>query len=104
MKKPSFSVLPFANLYIIFCASNGDRQVFITIGDAREVLVRRMFDDCCDTGNVDGFVLSQLRHASKQLYRELVDGSSGLGGPNADTSVASVLRNIPSEWSANVVE
>jgi hypothetical protein len=76
----------------------------MTIGDAREVLVRRMFDDCCDTGNVDGFVLSQLRHASKQLYRELVDGSSGLGGPNADTSVASVLRNIPSEWSANVVE
>lgn len=72
--------------------------------DDREELVRSLFDQCCDEGNVDGFVLAQLRHASPQLYRDLVDEPCGLGGPDSGSSVGSVLRNIPSEWSANVVE
>ena len=74
------------------------------VGEEREDLVRSFFDRCCDEGYCDGFVLSQVRHASMQLYRDLVDEPCGLGGPDADTSVSSVLRNIPFEWSANVVE
>lgn len=72
--------------------------------DERDNIVRQLFDECCETGNVDGFVLSQLRHASRQVYQELVEEPCGLAGPQADTSVSSVLRNIPSEWCANVVE
>jgi hypothetical protein len=69
----------------------------------REALARELFDQCCELGYVDGFVLSQVRNASPQLYRELVDEPCGLGGPTADTSVSSLLRNTPSEWSASVV-
>jgi Pentatricopeptide repeat domain len=70
----------------------------------RDISARNLFDQCCDLGYVDGFVLSQVRHASPQLYRELVDEPCGLGGPNSDTSVSSLLKNIPSEWSANVID
>lgn len=74
-------------------------------GDSqRDKLARKLFDQCCDLGYVDGFVLSQVRHASPQLYRELVDEPCGLGGPNSDTSVSSLLKNIPAEWSANVID
>jgi hypothetical protein len=96
-------VLPFANLYIIFCASNGDRQEFITIGDAREVLVRRMLS----SGNVDGFALSQLSPCKQTiiLYRELVDGSSGLRGGRHECCTtyrpdgAPTLSNLVCRWT-----
>lgn len=73
-------------------------------GEHREEMVQTLFDDCCEGGNVDGFVMSQLRRASPQLFRDLVEEPRGLGGPGADASISSVLKNIPSEWSANVVE
>lgn len=76
----------------------------VPYGQYRENLVRSLFDQCCEDGNVDGFVMAQLRRASPELYRDLVEEPRGLGGPGADMSIASVLQNIPSEWSANVVE
>lgn len=71
--------------------------------EQRDELVRSLFDQCCNDGLVDSFVLSQIRIASPQLYRDLVDEPCGLGGPDDDESIDSVLRNIPREWSANVV-
>jgi len=70
----------------------------------RYLMARQLFDQCCDCGYVDGFVMSQVRQASLQLFRELIDEPCGLGGPNSETSISSVLRNIPSDWSANVIE
>lgn len=70
----------------------------------RDDLVRSFFDQCCDDGAVDAFVLSQIRLASPELYRDLVQEPCGLGGPGYDDRIASVIKNIPSEWSANVVE
>jgi hypothetical protein len=49
-------------------------------------------------------VLSQVRYASPQLYRDLVEGPCGLGGPGAKYSLDVVLKSIPTEWGANVVE
>jgi hypothetical protein len=68
---------------------------------AREDLVADLFDQCCEKGTVDRFVLSQVRNASPQLYRDLVEEPCGLGGPESDTSIPSVLRNMPAEWCLN---
>lgn len=74
------------------------------VGEEREELVRELFDKCTEEGVVDSFVLSQVRNASPQLYRELVEEPCGLGGPNADDSIRSIMKHIPPEWSANVVD
>jgi hypothetical protein len=79
-------------------------QNLMQISDEREKLVRELFDQCCDEGFVDHFVLSQVRYASPQLYRDLVEGPCGLGGPGSKYSLDAVLKNIPTEWAANVVE
>jgi pentatricopeptide repeat protein len=73
------------------------------VSEERDELVLSLFDQCCTEGLVDSFVLSQVRIASPQLFRDLVDEPCGLGGPDDDDSIHSVLKNIPSEWSANVV-
>lgn len=70
----------------------------------RDELVRDLFDQCCEGGFVDYFVLSQVRYASPLLYRELVEGPCGLGGPGSKYGLEAVLKNIPTEWAANVVE
>lgn len=79
-------------------------QNLMPVSDEREELVRDLFDQCCDEGFVDYFVLSQVRYASPQLYRELVEGPCGLGGPGSKYGLEAVLKNIPTEWAANVVE
>lgn len=77
-------------------------QNLMPVGEEREELVQTLFDQCCDQGHVDSFVLTQVRYASPSLYRELVEGPCGLGGPNSH-DIETVLRNIPIEWSASVV-
>jgi hypothetical protein len=79
-------------------------QNLMPFSDEREELVRDLFDQCCDEGFVDYFVLSQVRYASPQLYRSLVEGPCGLGGPGSTYGLEAVLKNIPTEWAANVVE
>lgn len=76
----------------------------MVLSDEREKLVQDLFDQCCDEGFVDYFVLSQVRHASPLLYRELVEGPCGLGGPGSKYGLEAVLRNIPTEWASNIVE
>jgi hypothetical protein len=79
-------------------------QNLMPISEERVVLVRKLFDMCCTDGCVDYFVLSQVRFASPQLYRDLVEGPCGLGGPGLKFGVDAVLKNIPTEWTANTVD
>jgi len=72
--------------------------------DEREDLVRSLFDQCCKEGVVDGFVLSQIRNASPELYRDLIEQPCGLGGPDADDRIGTILNNVPPEWCENIVE
>ena len=76
------------------------------LGDDRDQLTRQLFDQCADEGFVDMFVLSQVRNANPQLYRELVEAPCGLGAScdPSDDNIASVLDSVPPEWSANVID
>ena len=78
-------------------------QNLMPVGAEREELVQTLFDQCCDEGHVDSFVLTQVRYASPSLYRDLVEGPCGLGGPNKSYDPDTVLRNVPVEWTASVV-
>lgn len=80
-------------------------QNLMPINEEREELVRDLFDQCCEEGFIDHFVLSQVRFASPELYRDLVEGpcSLGGGGPATNCGVKDILKNVPAEWSANVV-
>jgi hypothetical protein len=79
-------------------------QNLMPISEERINLVRDLFDMCCDDGCVDYFVLSQVRFASPQLYRDLVEGPCGLGGPGLKYGLEAVLKNVPTEWTANTID
>jgi hypothetical protein len=60
---------------------------------SRDNLVRKLFKRCCDTGYVDGFVLSQIRCSCKDLFDEL-QLQHGKGDD--------LLKLLPSTWTLNV--
>lgn len=80
--------------------------------DGRERLLRSIFKKCCQDGQVDAFVLTQLRNGcSTKTYRELVqlptERTSSLssrvdeqsrGGTRTDV----ILRQLPNKWTCNV--
>jgi hypothetical protein len=69
--------------------------------DDREALVQSLFAQCCQEGQVDAFVLSQVRNAgSERLYRKLV---TTICGKLDSGGIDVVFQKIPREWSANVV-
>jgi len=78
-------------------------QNLMPISEEREELVQKLFDQCCEEGYVDSFVLTQVRFASPRLYRDLVEGPCGLGGPGTTQDTETILRNVPIEWTASVV-
>ncbi len=77
-------------------------QKLMPAGKRRDELVQKLFDQCCDEGCVDNFVLTQVRYASPKLFKDLVVGPCGLGGPKG-YGVEMVLENIPESWTANVL-
>jgi len=91
------------------CASSSARPNGITYGtlfkaianltpmdEERENIIRPYFAQCCKEGQVDAFVLSQVRNTSPlSLYRELVLQPCGLDNRE---SVDVVLKNLPREW------
>lgn len=79
-------------------------QNLMPISEERIELVRQIFDMCCEDGCVDYFVLSQVRFASPQLYRDLVEGPCGLGGPGLKYGLDAVLKNVPTEWTSNTLD
>ena len=73
------------------------------IGKDRDDLIRKFFQQCCDDGQVDGFVLSQIRNAcSTSLFRELVSEPIGVYGAKAEANIKTLLRKMPPRWARNV--
>lgn len=72
------------------------------IGKDRDNMIRKLFRKCCDEGQVDGFVLSQVRNASSAgLFRELVSGPAGVHGAKGEGNIKTLLRKMPKRWSRN---
>jgi hypothetical protein len=76
----------------------------MVVGSERESLVESLFQQCQELGQVDSFVLSQVRAASSgsQLYRKLVLEAANLtmeDGANYDK----ILKSMPREWRSNIV-
>lgn len=68
----------------------------------RAALVQRLFQKCCEEGQVDAFVVSQIRAASdSDLFQKLVNsGHSQL--PAKDNK--KILSVLPRKWKKNVAE
>ena len=72
-------------------------------GRPRERIVKDLFVECCRAGQVCSFVLGQFRAASPmKLYRTLVLKPSCLKDRDAG-NFDTILKNMPKEWSRNVV-
>lgn len=73
------------------------------IGPAQEKLLESLFRQCQKSGQVDSFVLSQVKAAStSHQYRRLVLEEANVAtedGANYDK----ILKNMPREWRANIV-
>jgi pentatricopeptide repeat protein len=74
---------------------------------AREDLLRTLFGKCISVGQVDGFVLAQLRNAcSVGLYEELVltpvfgEGSRVI----EETKILTILEQMPKAWNRNLID
>lgn len=65
----------------------------IPISQSRDDLVRKLFKRCCDKGYVDGFVLSQIKCSSKDLFNE-IQSEYGKGDD--------LQKLLPSKWTRNV--
>jgi hypothetical protein len=69
----------------------------------REDLIEKYFLLCSGEGQVDAFVLSQVKTASSSsLFRKVILGPSSL--TDIEESVDTILEKIPKEWKRNVVE
>jgi hypothetical protein len=72
-------------------------------GRSRERIVKDLFLECCRAGLVCSFVLGQFRGASPmKLYRSLILKPSSLKDRDAG-NFDTILKNMPKEWSRNVV-
>jgi len=97
------------------CKADGERPNSVTygtlfkavdnlakIGSDRDDLIRKLFRQCCEGGQVDGFVLSQVRNAcSASLFRELVSEPIGVHGAKGEANIKTLLRKMPPRWARN---
>ena len=73
----------------------------------REELLRTLFAKCAASGQVDGFVLAQLRNACPPgLFDELVLRSvEGMEGRTTeDTKILGILEQMPKSWNRNLID
>jgi hypothetical protein len=69
----------------------------------RAGIVEKYFDMCRQEGQIDAFVLSQVKAASPgDLYRRLILTPCGLTNPTE--SVDAILRKMPQEWGMNAID
>jgi hypothetical protein len=69
---------------------------------SREILVEKFFHQCCQEGQVDSFVIAQVRAGIPiSLYRKLVLAPSSLND-NDVNNIDKILQNMPKEWGKNV--
>lgn len=68
----------------------------------REMMVAKYFKLCCQEGQVDSFVISQVRAASNfGLYRKLILEPTGLNEKD-ENDIEKINKNTPPEWGKNV--
>lgn len=69
--------------------------------DTRKEIIKTFFNQCCREGQVDSFVLSQVRAASPstELYHQLISPSGVRDGNNMEQ----ILKRMPQEWGKRVV-
>jgi hypothetical protein len=73
--------------------------------DNQEELLRTLFETCVASGQVDGFVLAQLRNAcSASLFEELTIKTIGIKGSVADTKIVGILEKMPATWNRNLID
>jgi hypothetical protein len=69
----------------------------------REDLIAQYFNLCSVEGQVDAFVLTQVKNgSSSSLFRKVILGPSSL--TSIEESVETILEKMPKEWKRNVVE
>jgi hypothetical protein len=69
------------------------------------VLFRTLFEKCVASGQVDGFVLAQLRNAcSVSVFEELTIKAIGIKGSVADTKIVGILEKMPATWNRNLID
>jgi hypothetical protein len=70
-------------------------------GPKQEAMIRKVFLECCQAGQVCYFVLSQVRSSSPPaLFRNLVPKNIR---DNDARNIEKILKKIPKKWSRNVV-
>lgn len=70
------------------------------VGSRRDDLIRHIFVECCESGYVDSFVLSQLRFCSSMSqYRSLVFDRCGLAHHQGSLSMKQALTSMPASWT-----
>lgn len=75
--------------------------------DRRTELLRALFTKCAAAGQVDGFVLAQLRNACPAgLFDDLVLRSmEGMHGRTTeDTKIIGILEQMPKSWNRNLID
>lgn len=99
------------------CASKTSRPNNVTYGtlfkaiahltpmnEEREILIRKIFDQCCREGEVDTFVLSQVRNAaSSSLFQSIVMEPAGKKLEPADTFNFGLLKKLPEQWRRRTI-
>jgi len=68
------------------------------MNESRHELVRRLFEKCIHSGSVDGFVLSQLRGASPEVFRDLVLAPLKMTSSAEAANILAVLDRMPATW------
>ena len=73
------------------------------VGREREKVIAGLFEKCCEEGQVDSFVLSQIRGATpmKRFNQLVLSKCHQMGNKNTNQDV---VRNMPREWGRNVLE
>jgi pentatricopeptide repeat protein len=72
--------------------------------DDRNALLRSLFARCVAEGQVDGFVLAQLRSACPPLlFEELTLKAVGLEGTVDSVKIASIMDKMPPSWNRNII-
>jgi hypothetical protein len=68
----------------------------------REELVEKFFHQCCQEGQVDSFVFSQVRMGIPiSLYCKLIRALLSLNNFDVN-NIDKILKNMPKEWGKNV--
>lgn len=71
----------------------------------REELITSFFQKCSGSGQVDGFVLAQLRSASPPaLFEKLAIKGIVKNGTVDTTKIVAIIDHMPASWNRNIID